>query len=116
MWLFLLQLGHTLIYMVAWGCLAGLWVYGLTGRGRKALPVFFGVPAVISLGLLLNNGDCIFQSWARQLTGIEDGWARDLLFIPETWALDTAVITAPLFLGGLLAAAVRRVRESQLNR
>jgi hypothetical protein len=116
MWLFLLQLGHTLIYVGAWGCLVGLWVYGCTGRWRRGLPIFFGVPAVISLGLLLNNGDCIFQSWARQLTGIEDGWARDLLFIPEPLALDTVVITAPLFILGLLAAGFRRVRESQLNR
>jgi hypothetical protein len=116
MWLFLLQLGHTLIYLAAWGCLIGLWAYGLTGRWRKGLPVFFGMPAVISLGLLLNKGDCIFQTWAKQLSGVEEGWARDLLFIPEPLALDTIVITAPLFLAGLSAAAIRRVRETQLNR
>ena len=116
MWLFLLQLGHTLIYLAAWGCLIGLWVYGLTGRWRRGLPIFLGLPAVISLGLLLNGGDCIFQTWARRLTGVEEGWVRDLLFIPEPLALDTVIITAPLFLGGLLAAGVRGLREAQLNR
>lgn len=110
--LFAIQAFHTLIYLAAWGCLIGLWVYGLTGRWRRGLPLFFALPAVISLGLLLNGGDCIFQTWAKQLSGIEEGWARDLLWIPEPLALDTVVITAPLFLGGLLAAGVRIWRSA----
>jgi len=63
MGLFPLQLGHTLIYLGAWGCLIGLWVYGFTRRWREGLPVFFGAPALISLGLLFNQGECVFQSW-----------------------------------------------------
>ena len=112
----MLQLVHTLIYGGAWACLAGLWVYALTGRLERALPVFIAAPVLIGVGLALNGGECVFQTWAKTLSGVEEGWARDILILPEALVLGTVSITAPILIFGLAGALFRffRGRKSAL--
>ncbi|MBL4544698.1 MAG: hypothetical protein JKP95_02295 [Oceanicaulis sp.] len=68
----LIQLAHSLIYVLAVLCIIGV-VFALTGRARKLLIVTLGGPIVIGLGLILNDGECVFQSWARALTATPEG-------------------------------------------
>ncbi|WP_421856063.1 hypothetical protein [Oceanicaulis sp.] len=112
----LVQLAHSLIYMLAVLCIIGVWVFALTGRARKLLIVTLGGPILIGLGLLLNNGECVFQSWARTLTDTPEGvWSRDILFLPEAIARNTPWIFTPVFLLGAVLALHRIGRQNRLN-
>ncbi|MGJ3231953.1 MAG: hypothetical protein ACFE0P_09155 [Oceanicaulis sp.] len=106
MLLFALQLLHTLVYAAAIGCLAVLWIYALTSRLARIAPYALGFPVAIFAGVLI-NGECVLQTWAKRLSGVEDGWARDILLLPEALALSTIDICVPVFALTLLAAAAR---------
>ena len=111
-----LQIAHTLIYVLAVLSIAGTWRFALTGKGRAVLPVCIGLPVLIGLGLALNNGDCLFQSWARSLAQApDDVWVRDLLFLPEIVARGTPFIFTPVFLLGVGLALHRIGRHNRLN-
>lgn len=106
--LFVLQLAHTVIYLAALVCIAAVWVFALSGRGRRFLLISAVSPVLIGLGLVLNDGDCVFQSWARMLADAEtDAWTRDLLFIPEVLAVNTPLVFTPVFVIGLGLAGLR---------
>lgn len=112
--LLVLQLVHSLIYILAVLCIAGTWRFALTGKGRAALPVCIGLPVLIGLGLVLNDGDCLFQSWARELTGAPDGvWVRDLVVLPEAVARATPLIFTPIFVLGAVLALHRAGRHKR---
>lgn len=114
--LLVLQVIHSLIYVLAVLCIAGTWRFALTGQGRAVLPVCIGLPVLIGLGLVLNEGDCLFQSWARDLTGAPDGvWVRDLVLLPEGVARSTPLIFTPVFLLGAVLALRRIGRHNRLN-
>ncbi|EAP89693.1 hypothetical protein OA2633_10514 [Oceanicaulis sp. HTCC2633] len=114
--LLVLQVAHSLIYALAVLCILGAWRFALTGQGRRALPVFIGFPVLIGLGLLLNDGDCIFQSWARALSDAPDDiWVRDLLFLPEAVARRTPIIFTPPFILGVALSLHRIWRHNRLN-
>ena len=67
---------------------------------------------LIGLGLVLNGGDCLFQSWARQLPGTDgEAWVRDLLWLPEAVAVNTPLIFRPVFVARTLLALQRWVRN-----
>ena len=111
-----LQIAHTLIYGLAVLCIAGTWRFALWGKGRAVLPVCVGLPVLIGLGLALNDGDCLFQSWARETSRApDDVWVRDLLFLPEALARLTPVIFTPLFILGSGLALHRIGRHNRLN-
>lgn len=107
-----IQIVHSLIYLAALACIAGVWIYALTGALRRALPLCAGAPLLIGLGLVLNGGDCLFQSWARQLSGADgEAWVRDLLWLPEAVAVNTPLIFGPVFAAGMLLALQRWMRN-----
>lgn len=114
--LFALQVIHSLIYVLAVLCIAGTWRYALTGKGRNALPICIGVPVLIGLGLVFNDGDCLFQTWARNLSpATDEAWVRDLLIVPEALARHTPHIFAPVFILGAGLALHRIGRHNRLN-
>jgi hypothetical protein len=114
--LLVLQITHSLIYVLAVACIIGTWRFALTGKGRALSPVFIGLPVLIGLGLALNDGDCIFQSWARDMSGApDDVWVRDLLFLPETVARSTPLIFTPPFMLGAGLSLYRIWRHNRLN-
>lgn len=111
-----LQIAHSLIYVLAVLCIAGTWRFALSGKGRAMLPLCIGAPILIGLGLALNNGDCLFQSWARSLAQAHDDvWVRDLLFLPEAAARLTPFIFTPLFVLGAGLSLHRIGRHNRLN-
>lgn len=105
--LFVLRLMHTAVFALCLTCLGLIAHYDLTGRGL--VPALWALlpPALVGLGLLLNRGECILQSWARQLTGSGEAWARDVFFLPESWALRTVPVMLPLSLVLIAAIPVR---------
>ncbi|MBR9825116.1 MAG: hypothetical protein GYB36_04840 [Alphaproteobacteria bacterium] len=105
--LFLLQLVHTLIFIAALSTLLPLGWYALTGQGERVAIYVLLVPVAIFIGLMLNQGTCILQSWAKRLTGTQTGWARDILFLPESWALRVVPVMLPVFVVVIAAAGVR---------
>ncbi len=112
--LLVLQIAHSLIYVLAVLCIAGTWRFALTGRGRGVLPVCLALPVLIGLGLVLNQGDCIFQSWARDLAEAPDGvWVRDLLWLPESVARATPALFTPIFVLGAVLALHRAGRHKR---
>ena len=114
--LYALQVIHSLIYVLAVLCIAGTWRYALTGKGRNALPVCIAVPVLIGLGLVFNDGDCLFQTWARNLSpATDEAWVRDLLIVPEALARHTPHIFAPVFILGAGLALHRIGRHNRLN-
>ncbi|XBQ16796.1 MAG: hypothetical protein ABL308_02725 [Oceanicaulis sp.] len=106
MLLFVLQVFHTLVFIAAISCLAVLWVYALTGRLARLAPWALGFPVAIFAGVMI-NGECVLQTWAKRLSGIEEGWARDILFLPEAVALSTIPVCVPVFAVTLLVVAAR---------
>lgn len=100
--LFAIQLAHFIIYIAAMAMLAGMAAYALTGRLERFMPVCLGFPLVILAGYLANSNQCILQTWARSLTGVEEGWARDIVFLPEIVAVNTMRVCIPVF---MIAAA-----------
>ena len=94
--LFILQLVHTVVWVIAVTMVIGLAAYVLTGRFERIVPWALGVPVLIFIGILI-NGECILQTWARELSGIEEGWARDILFLPEPVARATMPVCVPAF-------------------
>ncbi|KAA5803793.1 hypothetical protein F1654_08315 [Alkalicaulis satelles] len=107
MLLFAIQLAHFLIYVAALAMLAGMAVYALSGRLARYIPLFLGYPLAILAGYLANGNRCILQTWARALTGVEDGWARDILFLPEIVAVNTMAVCIPVFVLAALAVIAR---------
>ena len=105
--LFLLRLVHTAIFVVCLTCLGLIAVYDLSGRGL--VPALWALvpPALVGLGLLLNRGDCILQTWAKRLTDSGEAWASDVFFLPESWALRTVPVMLPLALVLVAAMPVR---------
>lgn len=105
--LFLLKLVHTLVFVFAIGSLIPVASYALTGQGLAAALWALLLPLGIFIGLQLNGGTCILQTWAKQLIGINEGWARDVFFLPESWAIRTVAVMVPVFFAVVGAAAVR---------
>ncbi|MEP3071298.1 hypothetical protein [Maricaulis sp.] len=105
--LFVLRLVHTAVFAVCLTCLGLIAVYDLTGLGL--VPALWALlpPALVGLGLLLNRGECILQTWARRLTNSGEAWARDVFFLPESWALRTVPVMLPLSLVLIAAIPVR---------
>lgn len=111
--LFAIQSAHTLIYIAAVFCIGWIWVFVLTGHGRNGLPACIAFPLLIGIGLLLNGGECFFQTFARAASGDESaGWTRDLLLIPEAIAVHTPLIFTPPFVLGSVLALIRVFREN----
>lgn len=94
--LFILQLVHTVVWVIAVTMVIGLAAYVLTGRFARFVPWALAFPVLIFIGILI-NGECILQTWARELSGIEEGWARDILFLPEPVARATMPVCVPAF-------------------
>ncbi|MGY6532609.1 hypothetical protein [Glycocaulis sp.] len=94
--LFILQLVHTIVWVTSVAMVIGLAAYVLTGRFERFVPWALGFPVLIFIGILI-NGECILQTWARELSGIEEGWARDILFLPEPVARATMPVCVPAF-------------------
>jgi hypothetical protein len=96
-----LMAAHTAVVLVSISAIAyALW-RGLTGWAGAADPWLLAAlawPAVIGAGLALNRGQCVMQSWARRLSGVDGGWARDMLWVPETWAVRIPQVFTPPYL------------------
>lgn len=105
--LLILQIFHTIIFVVCIGALLPLGAYALTGEGMVLAIYALIPPVLVFIGLFLNGWTCILQTWAKRLTGITDGWARDVLFLPESWATRTVQVMVPVFVVVVGAAALR---------
>ncbi|WP_300530891.1 hypothetical protein [Maricaulis sp.] len=95
--LFWLRFVHTVILAYCIATLLPMSAYALTGQGEQiALTALLG-PVLVFVGLVLNRGTCILQTWAKHLTGTTEGWARDIFFLPESWALSVVKVMLPVF-------------------
>jgi hypothetical protein len=105
--LFLLKLVHTAVFAICLACLGAIGVFALSGHGRTLALWALVPPVLVFIGLQLNRGECILQTWARRLTGQTDGWARDVFWLPESWALRTVPVMLPVALVLLAGMALR---------
>lgn len=105
--LLILQVFHTLVFIVCIGALLPLAGYAVTGRGLALAAWSLVPPVIVFIGLMLNGWTCILQTWAKRLTGTEDGWARDVLFLPESWATRVVRVMVPVFIIVVGAGAAR---------
>ncbi|MGH6872222.1 MAG: hypothetical protein ACREHE_12010 [Rhizomicrobium sp.] len=99
---------HTLITAATVGlicCLDYGGVAGLTLGPRPLLWLALVWPPLIGLQLILNRGDCLFQTWARDLHGGSRGRVRDLYLVPESWAPHIPLLFTPLHLAGAALVA-----------
>ncbi|MDF1767643.1 hypothetical protein [Maricaulis sp.] len=110
--LFLLQLVHTMVFIVCIACLLPIGWYAASGDGAVWAIWALLPPVGVFLGLLLNRGRCILQTLARRMRGIEETdsrWVRDILFLPESWALRVVPVMVPVFLLVIVASASRAI-------
>ena len=94
---------HTLITVITAALIFYLLYSGLVGLALRSHPLLWLAliwPALIGFQLLLNRGDCLFQSCAKALTGTSSGWSRDLYLFPESWARAIPLVFTPLYLAG----------------
>jgi hypothetical protein len=98
---------HLCIVIVAVAAILYALFRGATGIRADdwALWIALAIPAGIGLGRFANGVECILQSWAKRLRGVESGWARDILWVPESWARAIPGVFTPLYLfaAGLVA-------------
>lgn len=88
--LFWLMTVHTAVVAVSVAAIAYGLLQGVFGPARGddvLLAAALAWPAAIGVGRWLNGAECVLQTWARELRGVETGWARDVWWIPEAWAL-----------------------------
>ena len=108
--LFLLQLVHTIVFIVCIATLVPMGWYALSGEGLGLAFWALMPPLGVFIGLQLNGGRCILQTLAREMTGVDRDdprWVRDILFLPESWALRVVKVMVPVFVLVVGSAAVR---------
>jgi hypothetical protein len=112
-----LMVAHTAVVAVSITAIGyGLW-RGLFGfkEGDLLLALALAWPALIGLGLLLNRGECLLQTWARRLAGRENGWTRDMLWVPEAWATRIPQVFTPPYLIALGLCLGRLLQQGGLK-
>ncbi len=67
-------------------------------------------PPAIAIAQLLNGGECILQTWAKEMRGIEEGWARDIYLLPEWFAQYVVLIGAVLYVSGVVIFFAQMIR------
>jgi hypothetical protein len=95
---------HSLVTVATIALICYLVYGGLAGLPLRSHPLLFFAliwPFLIGVQLILNRGDCVFQTCAKALNGRTGGWARDLYFVPESWARHIPIIFTPLYLVGV---------------
>lgn len=110
--LFLLQLVHTVVFVVCVASLVPMGWYAASGQGAIWAAGALLPPLGVFVGLLLNRGRCILQTLARRMCGIADTdprWVRDILILPESWALKVVPVMLPVFVLIIAAAIVRAI-------
>jgi len=107
--LFLLRLVHTGVFAVCLTCIGVIAVYDVTGIGREPALWALLPPVLVFIGLQLNRGECILQTWAKRLSGRPDGWTRDVFWLPEDWALRVVPVMTPLAIVLILGLAARLI-------
>ena len=75
--------------------------------GALALPIF------IIVGIGLNGGECLLQTWAKQLRGVEEGWARDIYLLPEWFAHQVVFVGAVLYVSGLVIYIAQLIKAKE---
>lgn len=109
--LHVLMAAHTIIVLASFA--AGPFIAWNAIRGERP-PLFWlalGFPPLICIGRLLNGEECILQSWARELRGINTGWARDIYLLPEAWALQVVLIGGILYVSGVIIFLTQRSKK-----
>lgn len=99
---------HTLV--VALSTLAVIYIFYcafLKTSWHVLLGIAMAYPLAICIGRLLNGRECILQTWAKKLQGIEEGWAPDIYFLGQNLALRVVVVTAIFYVIAILFYAFR---------
>ncbi len=105
-------MGFHLILVVA-GFAAGPFI-GWMAIKQKRSTLLWGAlafPPPIALGQILNGGECILQTWAKEIRGIETGWARDIYLLPEWFAQYVVLIGAVLYISGVVIFFAQMARN-----
>ncbi|HYF22429.1 MAG TPA: hypothetical protein VD929_03430 [Caulobacteraceae bacterium] len=113
--LFWLMTVHTAVFALAVAAVLYALARGLVGgdlAGDGLLWAALAFPALIELGRRLNRAQCVLQTWARRLRGIEDGWARDVWWIPERWAVRVPAAMTPVYVLALGLCAGRMLERA----
>lgn len=113
--LFLLQLVHSVVFIVCVATLVPMGWYVLSGQGQTLAFWSLLPPIGIFVGLQLNGGRCILQTLARRMSGVAEDdprWVRDILFLPERWAVRVVKIMLPVFVVIVSGAVIRFSVES----
>ncbi len=97
-----LMVVHTAIVVLAF--LAGPYIAWKAIRAERGLWLYLALlfPPLVCLGRIANGRECILQTWARELRGIENSWARDIYLLPESWALNVVLAAGILYVCGLM--------------
>jgi len=95
-----LMAAHLVIVIIAVAAIAYALLRGATGLVPDDAPLWISlaIPAAIGLGRFANGVECILQTWAKRLRGVNAGWARDILWLPESWARAIPPLFTPLYL------------------
>ncbi|MCI5043607.1 MAG: hypothetical protein MRY72_02825 [Aquisalinus sp.] len=106
---------HTAIVVLAF--LAGPYIAWKGIRAERNLWLYLALlfPPLVCLGRIANGRECILQTWARELRGIESGWARDIYLLPENWALNVVITAGILYLCGLVLWLAQRGAEKDFS-
>ncbi|MFW6027568.1 MAG: hypothetical protein ACOC91_02050 [bacterium] len=100
-----IKLTHTLVFGLSVAAiLYTLWA-GLTRTLTPLLWVSVSFPALVWLGLKVNNDECILQTWSKRLHG-SDEWVSDI-YIPDWLAVRVRPIFTPLYAVAVTLLAVR---------
>ena len=112
--LMLLMAAHLGVVILATAAIAYLWFRSLTSAAATD-PLLWAAlmfPGLIGLGRYANGVECVLQTWAKRLRGVETGWARDVLWLPESWAQAIPPVCTPLYLLGAGLAVGRLLEQA----